>query len=125
MAKSAKQLESEIRKALAGKRRIAHVGFGTYPASKFQSTASWGEQYQPTRSQQRDPKLPKGEIFTLLEARTLKRLGTSSSVEGAMQKAPAKGDVFVRGEYTSDGHHWGLGKGREVAQRENGRWLRG
>jgi hypothetical protein len=69
----------------------------------------------------RDP----DEKFTVLEARTLKHLGSSSSIEGAMHKAPAKGDVHVRGEYTSDGRHWGLGKGRMVAQRENGRWLRG
>jgi hypothetical protein len=52
-------------------------------------------------------------------------VGKSSTVRGAMQAAPAKGDMTVRGEYTSDGTYWGIGKGRVVAQRENGRWLVG
>jgi hypothetical protein len=52
-------------------------------------------------------------------------LNTSSSVRGAIDSAPAKGDLQVRGEYTSDGSHWGLGFGRLVATRENGRWLVG
>lgn len=52
-------------------------------------------------------------------------LGTSSSVQGAMASAPSKGDLQVRGEYTSDGSHWGIGRGRLVAVRENGRWMLG
>lgn len=52
-------------------------------------------------------------------------LNTSSSVHGAIASAPARGDLQIRGEYTSDGSHWGLGRGRLVARRENGRWLIG
>lgn len=52
-------------------------------------------------------------------------LNTSASVQGAIASAPPKGDLVVRGEYTSDGSHWGLGFGRLVARRENGRWLVG
>ena len=52
-------------------------------------------------------------------------VSTSSSIKGAMSSAPTTGDVVVRGEYTSDGTHWGLGRGRVVAQRENGRWILG
>jgi hypothetical protein len=52
-------------------------------------------------------------------------VSTSTSVQGAIASAPARGDVVVRGEYTSDGTHWGLGRGRLVAQRENGRWTMG
>jgi hypothetical protein len=52
-------------------------------------------------------------------------VSTSSTVQGAMASAPPSGGVVVRGEYTSDGTHWGLGKGRLVASRENGRWVLG
>lgn len=52
-------------------------------------------------------------------------LNTSTSVQGAITSAPARGDLQIRGEYTSDGSHWGLGRGRLVARRENGRWLVG
>ena len=128
--KSRAQLDHEIAEVLRGPRRIAHIGFGEAPSSKLPTPPRFAErmaemQYKPTRAQRHDPTLPKGEKFTVLAARTLKQLGSSSTIEGAMQKAPPKGDVLVRGEYTSDGHHWGLGKGRLVAQRENGRWLRG
>jgi hypothetical protein len=52
-------------------------------------------------------------------------LQTSTSVQGAIASAPARGDLQIRGEYTSDGSHWGLGRGRIVARREHGRWLVG
>ena len=46
-------------------------------------------------------------------------LGESSTVKGAMAKAPAdKSYAIVRGEYTSDGRYWGLGGGRQMAVRE-------
>src|SRR6185503_7282506 len=50
------------------------------------------------------------EKFATLRRNEL--VSTSSSVQGAMASAPARGDVVVRGEYTSDGTHWGLGRGR-------------
>jgi hypothetical protein len=52
-------------------------------------------------------------------------LQTNTSIEGAIASAPKRGDVEIRGEYTSDGSRWGLGRGRMVARRENGRWLVG
>jgi hypothetical protein len=52
-------------------------------------------------------------------------LQTSTSVQGAIASSPARGDLQIRGEYTSDGSHWGLGRGRVVARREHGRWLVG
>jgi hypothetical protein len=52
-------------------------------------------------------------------------INTSPSVQGAIASAPPKGDLQVLGEYTSDGTHWGIGRGRLVARRENGRWLLG
>jgi len=52
-------------------------------------------------------------------------MSTSSTVQGAMASAHPAGGVIVRGEYTSDGTHWGLGRGRLVASRENGRWVLG
>lgn len=52
-------------------------------------------------------------------------LQTSTSVQGAIASAPPRGNLQVRGEYTSDGTHWGLGRGRSVATRENGRWIVG
>jgi hypothetical protein len=52
-------------------------------------------------------------------------VSTSSSIQGAMASAPPKGDVAIRGEYTSDGTHWGVGRGRLVASRANGRWALG
>jgi hypothetical protein len=52
-------------------------------------------------------------------------LQTNTTVQGAIASAPARGDLQVRGEYTSDGSRWGLGRGRLVARRENGRWLVG
>jgi hypothetical protein len=82
--------------------------------------------HQPTRAQRHDPKLP-AETCTAKD-RHGNVVATSSSVAGAMKHADTMmrtGSVSVRGEYTSDGTHWGLGKGREVARRESGRWLRG
>jgi len=52
-------------------------------------------------------------------------LQTSTSIQGAIASAPARGDLQIRGEYTSDGARCGLGRGRLVARRENGRWLAG
>jgi hypothetical protein len=49
-------------------------------------------------------------------------LNTSSSVQGAIASAPPRGNLEVRGEYTSDGSHWRIRRGRLVAVRENGRW---
>lgn len=47
-------------------------------------------------------------------------LGESTSVKGAMAKAPKdKSYAIVRGEYTSDGRYWGLGGGRQLAVRES------
>jgi hypothetical protein len=62
----------------------------------------------------RDP----DEKFAVMD-RDLKILGESSTVKGAMEKAPKdKSYALVRGEYTSDGRYWGLGQGRQVAVRE-------
>ena len=53
---------------------------------------------------------------------------TSTSVDGAMQKAdrelPDAWEVTVRGEYTSDGTHHGPGGGRSMAVKEGGKWRR-
>jgi hypothetical protein len=52
---------------------------------------------------------------------------TAPSIVGAMtqanESAPVGVEVTIRGEFTSDGTHHGLGKGRVVAVRENGRWI--
>ncbi len=124
--KTTAQLDAEINRMLSGPRRIAHVGFGTFSSSKLKNPA-WdrylaGRQYHPTRAHRHNPKLPRGETFACLD-RHGKVLGTSQTIQGAMSKAPAGSSYAkVRGEYTSDGHHWGLGKGREVAVRESKRW---
>jgi hypothetical protein len=52
-------------------------------------------------------------------------LQTNASIQSAIASAPARGDLQIRGEYTSDSSHWGFGRGRVVARRENGRWLAG
>jgi hypothetical protein len=53
---------------------------------------------------------------------------TSSSIQGAIEKAdrelPADAEITVRGEYTSDGTHYGPGGGRAVAVKESGKWRR-
>lgn len=75
--------------------------------------------HQPTREQRRDPKLP-AETYTAVD-RHGNVVATSPSVAGAMQHADTMmrtGYVSVSGEYTSDGHHWGKGRGRVVAVRE-------
>ena len=52
-----------------------------------------------------------------------KILGTSPNYRGAMGHATNdKSYAVVRGEYTSDGTNHGVGGGRIVAVRENGRW---
>ena len=81
--------------------------------------------HQPTREQRQDPKLP-AETYTAMD-RHGNTVATSSSVSGAMAHADTMmrtGSISVRGEYTSDGHHWGFGNGRLVAARENGKWRR-
>jgi hypothetical protein len=100
-------------------------GSGTRPRV-FQVTLRMLNMHQPTRAQRRDPTLPKGETFTCKD-RNGKILGTSKSVEGAIQKAPTGSSyAIVRGEYTNDGSHHGPGgHGRQVAVREGGRWQRG
>lgn len=72
---------------------------------------------------------PAGEMFVCMD-RDLKEFGRAQSVQGAMDTAPPGNRyAIVRGEYTSDGTHWGLGRGRQVAVREMGpsgfRWYRG
>lgn len=128
--KTSAQLEREIDQLLRGhKRRIAHVGFGSAPSSKV-TNPTWTkyletQQYKPGRAERRDPTLPKGETFAVKD-RNGNILGTSTSVEGAMSKAPAGSSyALVRGEYTSDGSRHGIGHGRQVAVREGGRWQRG
>lgn len=62
----------------------------------------------------RDP----DEKFAVMD-RDLNILGTSQSVRGAIEKAPRdRSYALVRGEYTSDGRYWGLGRGRLLAVRE-------
>jgi hypothetical protein len=125
--KTAAQLDREIGQFLTGKRRIAHVGFGTYESSKRKISSSlWdADRYKPGRADMRDPTLPKGETFACID-RNGAILGTSKSVEGAMAKAPAGSSyALVRGEYVSTGHHYGVGRGRQMAVREGGRWIRG
>lgn len=62
----------------------------------------------------RDP----DEKFAVMD-RKLNVIGQSSSVRGAMDLAPKdKSYAIVRGEYTSDGRYWGLGRGRSLAVRE-------
>lgn len=65
------------------------------------------------------------ETFTCMD-RNGKVLGTSSSVQGAMSKAPNdKSYALVRGEYVSTGDYFGPGRGRQMAVREQGRWVVG
>ena len=123
MTKTRAQIEHDIRRLTEGPRRVAHVGFGTYQSSRLELPASaYGEQRQPTRAQRGNPTLPKGETFACVD-RHGKVLGTSKTLQGAMEKAPA-GTSYAKvvGEYTSDGHHWGLGHGRTLATREGRRW---
>ena len=82
--------------------------------------------HQPTRAQRHDPKLP-AQTYAAVD-RHGNVVATSSSVAGAMRHADTMlrtGALSVRGEYTSDGTHWGLGKGRRAAVRENGKWIVG
>ena len=123
MRKTAAQIRQDIRRLTEGPRHVAHVGFGTYLSSELDLPAeSYGEQYRPTRSQRSNPKLPSGETLTCMD-RHGKVLGTSKTLQGAMERAPA-GSSYAKvvGEYTSDGHHWGLGHGRTLATREGKRW---
>ncbi len=80
--------------------------------------------HQPGRAQMRNPTLPK-ETFAAVD-RHGNIIATSSTYTGAMHRAGEMmktGSLRIKGEYTSDGHHWGLGKGRTVAQREStGGW---
>lgn len=68
------------------------------------------------------------ESFTAICNHTGKVLGTAATVQSAMDRADVakpRGGVTVRGEYTSDGTHWGPGQGRVLATREDTRWLVG
>lgn len=123
MTKSTKQIQREIRLLTEGPRHIARVGFGTHRSSKLDMpTEAYGEQRQPTRAQRANPKLPTGETFTCMD-RKGKVLGTSKTVHGAMAHAPKDTSYAkVVGEYTSDGHHWGVGHGRTVATRDRRTW---
>ncbi len=130
MSKTAAQLDREVAEILSGKRRIVRTGFGTFSHSHIPTPPRWAaylksQQYKPGRAERADPTLPKGETFACID-RDGKILGTSKSVEGAMAKAPAGSSyALVRGEYVSTGHHYGVGRGRQMAVREGGRWLRG
>jgi hypothetical protein len=123
MKKTTEQIKREIQLLTGGPRRIAHVGYGEFSSSRLDLPVEvYGEQRQPTRAQRANPKLPAGEIFTCMN-RHGKVLGTSKTIQGAMQKAPNdKSYAKVNGEYTSDGHHWGPGRGRSIATREGGKW---
>jgi hypothetical protein len=123
MTKSTEQIQREIRLLTEGPRRVAHVGFGTYQSSKIDLPQhAYGEQRHPTRAQRSNPKLPAGETFSCMD-RHGKVLGTSKTIQGAMEKAPAGSSYAkVKGEYTSDGHYWGPGAGRTIAVREGKRW---
>jgi hypothetical protein len=126
MAKTSAQLDRDLRAFFAEQgrqpRRVAHVGFGTMSQSKI-----------PVRVKTRDN--PAGrtsseraihpEMFACVD-RNGKILGTSRTMQGAMAKAPNNSSyASVSGEWTSDGTHWGVGKGRRVAVREGGRWIVG
>lgn len=100
-------------------------GSGTRPRL-YEVTLRLLGMHQPTRMQRHDPVLPKGETYTAMD-RHGNVVATSTSTAGAMQHADTMmrtGEITVRGEYTSDGHHWGRGKGRIVALRQSGKWLR-
>lgn len=124
--KTAAQLERELREyfgtpAKRG-RRVAHVGFGTFPKSKF--TARVRTPTNPAGRTETE-QLVHPEMFYCKD-RHGKILGMSTTIRGAMAKAPYdKSYAVVRGEYTSDGSHWGPGKGRQLAIRENGSWIVG
>ena len=72
------------------------------------------------------------EIFVAFVKRSLKEKREEDieapTIEGAQhradQKWPGEREVWIVGEYTSDGTHWGKGRGRSVAVRERGRWTR-
>lgn len=58
------------------------------------------------------------EMFAVMD-RAGKILGRSYTVKGAMAQAPeGKTYAIVRGEFTSEGTNWGVGRGRQVAVRE-------
>lgn len=52
----------------------------------------------------------------------------ATSVGAAMVHAdlalPNSAAITIRGETTSDGSYWGVGRGRVVAVREHGKWVR-
>lgn len=137
--KSRTQLEGEIAEALArstrGARRfggwhVPGVRPGTYGAHFEAEVFPKTRRAPARRPDPRRPSLGPGprslserqihpETFAVLD-RSGKILGTSRSVKGAMARAP-EGRTYatVRGEYTSDGTSWGVGRGRIVATREH------
>ena len=122
--KSPAQLEREIAEILThggDKRRVAHVGFGTFAQSKLPAKkpspdphrASLGPGPRSESERQIHP-----EMFAVMD-RHGKIIGTSRSARGAMALAPNdKSYALVRGEYTSEGTKHGVGRGRQVAVRE-------
>jgi hypothetical protein len=65
------------------------------------------------------------ETFSAICTHTNKVLCSAFTAKAAMEladKAKPVGGVIVRGEFTSDGSHWGPAQGRVVAAREYGRW---
>lgn len=65
------------------------------------------------------------EEFAAIDGHTGKIIAVSKSWRGAMEAADRvkpTGAVRVRGEYTSDGTHFGLGCGRLIAVRESKSW---
>ena len=101
-------------------------GSGTRPKG-YEVTLRMIGVHQPTRAQLANPKLPK-ETYAARD-RHGNIVATSETVAGAMRHADTMlrtGELTVRGEYTSDGHHWGIGHGRTLARRASGgRWLVG
>lgn len=132
MTKTAAQLNREIAAYFAseqggggrmgGKRHVAHVGFGTMSKSKIPVRVKTRDN---PAARTADERAIHPESFAALD-RHGKILGTSHTMRGAMAKAADdKSYVDVRGEWTSDGTHWSVGKGRRVAVREGGKWIVG
>lgn len=124
----ATKLDREIREFLHARTPrsgnvVARVGFGTMSQSKIPVRVK--TKGNPAGRTQTERKIHP-ESFACLD-RNGKILGTAYTIQGAMAKAPAGSSyATVRGEWTSDGTHWGVGKGRVVATREGGsRWIVG
>lgn len=128
-AKMREAHDFEIKQLLAqGGRGYLTLGGGwKNPERRYSVRLELMGVHQPTRQQRKDPRLPK-EKYAALD-RNSNVVATSDTIAGAMSHADTMAGshvsyLTVKGEYTSDGHHWGLGKGRVVATRESGKWLR-